>query len=132
MKPSNFYLNSDYLTLANIDKLNFTATITGAVLPSSGQYTIEYTFNCKNVGQTISRFYMHHSLWDDPDLWGVGRFGSMAWKQGSADVYEDFLILTPTNSTIKLKIFLSGTADTHVNQHTIKIKAFRFKVPNVF
>ena len=133
MKPSDFTINSDYLTLANVENRTYTATVSGAVIPSGGAYTLDYTFPCKAVGQTITRACMHHSVWNDSSLWGVGRSGSTAWTTSNNEsIYESFLLTTPSDSTIKLSIRISGTAGAIVPAHTITIKVFRFKVPNVF
>lgn len=133
MKPSDFILNSDYLTLANVENRTYTATIAGAVIPTSGSYTLSYTFPCKAVGQTITRAYMHHSVWNNSSIWGVGRSGSTSWRNSSNEaIQETYLVTTPTDSTIKLTVALSGDAGAIVPSHTITIKVFRFKVPNVF
>lgn len=132
MKPSDFSLISDYLTLANIENRTYTASIPGAVLPSSGEYTVDFTFNCTPSKQTITRAYMNHSKWNNANLWGVGREGSTSWNEGNEQVTEDMYITTPTDSTIKLFVRIQGNANVNISSHTIKIKVFRFKVPNVF
>ena len=133
MKPNDFILNSDYLTLANVENRTYTATISGAVIPSSGGYALDYTFPCKAAGQTITRACMHHSTWNNTSIWGVGTSGSTTWKNSSNKTIDEAFILTnPTDSTIKLSVYLRGDAGAIVPSHTITIKVFRFKVPNVF
>lgn len=133
MKPSDFKLNSDYLTIANVENKAYSITVPLVVMPSSGSYTLSYNLQCKPIKQSITRIYMHHSSWSDANLWGVGTFGVIGWKaNGNQDVYENVVISTPNDSTIKVSIELQGSSGITVPTHTIKLRVFRFKVPNVF
>lgn len=136
MKPRNFKLNSDYLTIANVENKSYTISVPAGTVPAGGSYTLEYTLQCRAISQAITRTYIHHSSWDNPNLWGVGTFGVVGWKNNDTnqDIFEYIMVSTPTDSTIKVSLELhdyDGTGAT-VPEHTIKLKAFRFKVPNVF
>ena len=132
MKPSDFSLISDYLTLANIENREFTADIPGAVLSNAGLYTVNFNFSVKAQPQTITRAYMHHSKWHNANLWGVGRFGDTDWYEGTHYIIERMFLTTPNDSTVKLAVEIQGDPGTSISSHSIKIKVFRFKVPNIF
>lgn len=132
MRPRDFAINSDYLTIANIENDTFTATIPSGVVPSGQIYSTDFTFTYKNIPQTITRAYMHHSKWQDETIWGVGKYGDTNWKSGNTIFYERMFITTPTDSTVKLHIEIQAPTGTTIPNHTITIKIFRFKVPNVF
>lgn len=133
MKPSNFKLNTDYLTLANVENLTFKVSIPSVQIPNSGLYTAEYTKNCKNLPIAITRACMHHSTWSNPSLYGVGRYGTIVFENSNQDVFNERVHLsTPNGSTLKLTIELQGTVGTTAPAHTVTVKVFRFRVPNVF
>lgn len=132
MKPSDFKLNSDYLTLANVENRTYSATIAAAIIPHDGIYTASYTFSCKSVDQAITRACMRHSKWNNQSIWGVGTSGYTAWEDNGHFIDETYIISTPNSSTVKLDIQLRGDAGINVPAHTITLKVFRFKVPNVF
>lgn len=130
MRPSDFRFNSDYLTLANIENLSFEGYISGGVMPSGEIITRTFTFSCKNIPQTITRVYIHHSEWE-PTVWAIGRYGSTGWSKNGNTYTERIFVSTPTDSTIKLQVELQGPSGSSIPAHTIYVKAFRFKVPDV-
>ena len=133
MKPSDFRLNSDYLTLANIENLTFTAYVPSVTLPNNALYSTTFNFSCKKTPKTMLRTYVHNSTWAEPNLWGIGTTGGNLLENASSDLFfERFFISTPTNGTIRLSVEIQGTAGKTFPAHQITIKAFRFKVPNVF
>lgn len=131
MRPRDFILNSDYLTLANVENRTYTASVSG-VIPSNGLYTATFDFACKNSPQTITRAYMHHSKWQNQNAWGVGRFGDTTWEDGNNAFYERMFVSTPSDNTIRLSVEIQGTVGATIPTHEIIVKVFRFKVPNVF
>ena len=134
MKPSNFKLISDYLTIANVENKTINVNIPGGVTPSGNVYTVSYTFQCKPISQSITRAYIHHSSWSNPNLWGLGTHAIIGWTNGNNEgIFEEVVISTPTDSTIRVDIQFQGYqwASVNVPAHTLTIKAFRFKVPNV-
>ena len=133
MKPNDFKLNTDYLTLANVENLTWTISVPTVTLPAGGLYSATYTFHCQNVPLCITRSQMHHSTWDNATLWGVGRFGETIFKNSSNNNFlERMHLTTPTGDTLQFKIELQGTPNTTAPAHTIIVKVFRFRVPNVF
>ena len=132
MRPSDFKLNSDYLTLANIENLTFTASIPSTTLPSSGLYSATFNFSCKNIPKVMTRSYMRCSNWSEPNLWGVGASGGNLLENGSDAFYERMFVATPTNGVIRLSVEIQGGVGKTIPAHEITVKVFRFKVPNVF
>ena len=133
MKPSDFKLNTDYLTLANVENLTLNVAVPASQIPNSGTYTINNTYKCKNIPIAITRACMHHSTWANDSLYAVGRAGQVEFKDSSQNVYHERIRLTtPNGDTLGVKIDISGTAGTTAPAHTITIKVFRFRVPNVF
>ncbi|MBR3254232.1 hypothetical protein IKF88_00660 [Candidatus Saccharibacteria bacterium] len=132
MKPNDFILNSDYLTLANVENKTYTVTVPTATIPSSGKYTATYNFNRDNIAQTFTRFYIHHSTWPNQKLWGMGPDGWSVFTHNGNRLEERMYVSTPTDGTIKLRIQVTGNVGATIPTHTITIKAFRFKVPNLF
>lgn len=132
MRPRDFILNSDYLTLANVENRTYTATVPSTVIPSGGLYSVTFNFTCKNVPKTITRAYMHHSKWQNQNAWGVGRLGDTIWEDGNNMFYERMFVSTPSDNTIRLTVEIQGTVGATIPMHEIIVKVFRFKVPNVF
>ena len=132
MRPNDFIMNSDYLTLANIENCTFEAFVPGGPIPASGLYTAEFNFKYQNIPQTISRTYIHHSMWSNPNLWGIGSHGDSTFSDGGGTFYERMFVSTPANDTVNLRVEIQGTNGATIPAHTVTIKVFRFKVPNLF
>lgn len=132
MRPNDFILNSDYLTLANIENKTFAVAVPGGVIPSDGIYTATFDMSWQNISGTLVRIYIHHSKWAEPNLWGIGAYGDTTYTDNGNYFYERMFVTTPTDKTVRLSVEIQGDVGTTIPSHTVTIKAFRFKVPNLF
>lgn len=132
MRPNDFIMNSDYLTIANVENNTYEVTIPGGQILPSGLYTATFNLSRSNISQTFTRVYIHHSKWDNPSLWGIGSTGDTIFEDNGRSFYERIFVTTPADNTLRLKVEVQGDANAMVPSHKITIKAFRFKVPNVF
>jgi len=137
MKPDDFDLNSDYLTLANVDNYAETITVPAVTVPAGGKYKFNYDITAKKpIKATFVRMCVHHNKWSDSTIWGVGGFGSTAWMDNGHRIVETMNSYSLSDNKIRFTSTISldpaSSSNVTVPAHTIKVRISRFKIPNVF
>lgn len=131
-RPSDFILNSDYLSIAQTNRGSFTITIPPGNLQPAGQTgdTVDLTFSYKYPASTgsIDRFMVKVDDWKyEAAFYIVITFGENEEAIGYISLYR----ANPT--TIKARYFVGNRSQSIITYQSfpIKIKITSFHSPNV-
>lgn len=126
-KPSDFFMNTDYLPLAETAKNEFTAYFGPETL--SGEITRTADFNVKPTKGAIDRMLISRNG-------GPYRVGDSVWAQlesGQNTANISFWVYRPNASTIRVRYrAYTSSPSFSVPAQTIKVKIASFEPPNVF
>jgi hypothetical protein len=127
MRPSDFILNSDYLSIAQTGRNTFTLTIGGGTLPVNGYSEQNLDFPINAVTGAIDRIMISKDS-------GNYRLGSVMTAYPNNDVRCDVAVYRNASNTLRAQVILqnySGGTATYPSM-TFGIKVSTFMPPNVF
>lgn len=127
MKPSEFILNSDYLSIAQVGSKTYDLTI-GAGSITLGNYTEQnIDFQAQAIAGAVSRVMIAKDG-------GNYRLGSSMTFYPTSEIRGDIQVFRQTASTIRVKVTLQnyGQGTSSYPSMTFKIKVSSFMPPNVF
>lgn len=122
-KPSDFILNSDYLSLAQTGSTEFTAYFAQATLPAGQPYTQYQDFSAKGDAGGIDMYLVSLNGSD----YAIG-------PEYVSSVVNPFLsVIAFRISPTKIRVQLHGYSSSGYNMpmQTVKLKVSSFKAPNV-
>lgn len=127
MKPSNFILNSDYLSIAQVSSNTYTLTIAAGTL-TGNNYTEQNTDFKIRAQQGASDRIMISK--DGGDY----KVGSYQQLEPATDIYGFIRLSRTSADTIQAKVVLENySASTNsYPAMTFSIKVSSFRPPNVF
>ena len=134
MKPSKFTMNSDYLSIAQVDRQTYTLTIGGGSL-APGAY-IEQNFDFTTAPQqgSVDRILISKNGSD----FRLGAYMTLipTWDPGYNNNVYGFLNIIRTSSTnLRGQLILENAAVSATSTYpamAFTIKVASFKPPNVF
>lgn len=131
-KPSNFTMNSDYVSLAQTDSDEFTAFFAPEHFDSGYQNTRTRDFTVKTSKGAIDMFMI--SLNGADYVLGADLLAHQIGQGDPPYYYLDFLVLRTGPSTIQVQLheacYYTGGFD--MPMQTVKVKVASFKPPNLF
>ena len=123
MRPSDFILNTDYLSLAQTNKADFTAFFAPETF-AAGDHERTQDFTIKKTQGAIDRVLMSHNN---------GQFivGDKLIIQSSPNnVYVNVFRTNP--STIRVRLHVSASSSYSMPTQNIRIKIAGFQPPNIY
>lgn len=128
MKPSNFILSSDYLSIAQISSGDYTVNISSGTLPANGGNT-EQSFNFSATSQNgaIDRVLISK----DGGRYYVGSYRSI---NPATNVYGFISVYRASAANIRAQVVLENQSASQASYPamTFSIKVSNFAPPNVF
>ena len=128
-KPSDFFMNTDYLPLAETAKNEFTAYFGPETLSGGTQIERTSDFAVKATKGAIDRMLISRNG-------GPYRVGDSVWAQLESGQYTaniSFWMYRPNASTIRVRYrAYTSNPSFSVPAQTIKVKIASFEPPNVF
>ena len=128
-RPSDFILNSDYLTIAQTDKTEQTVTIGGGTVTTQTNITQDFMY--KSTPGTVSRFMIRAGT-DDFTL-GNELVVKPVWDANDK-VLGNIRVYRVDDSTCRFSLTyqnMSGNPSSTFPAMTYTIKIVNFKSPNV-
>ena len=133
MKPSDFTLNSDYLSIAQVDSNTYNVYVGGGTLVQGGYSEQNFDFTTASQQGSVDRILI------DKDGGGY-RLGSYmtlipTWSSGYDNNVAGFIQVFRTSSTnLRAQLVLenAGSGTSTYPAMTFQIKVSSFKPPNVF
>lgn len=122
MKPSDFILNTDYLSLAQTAKKEFQAYFAPEPF-ASGQFNRTQDFTIPRTQGAIDRILISHNG-------GNYIVGDKLVISESPVVYVNVYRTSPTNVRVRLHVYT--TSQFSMPAHTIRVKIASFQPPNVY
>jgi hypothetical protein len=147
MKASNFTLNSDFLSIAQVNSKEFTVYVGGGTLMPEEQSVQEFSFRSPTQNGCIDRimikkdasnYMVGYYLSCYPDVieaYWVDSDGNKHYIDGTGLLLAQLIIYRSDKNTLnaKLVIWTNATyATITYSSMTFNIKISSFKVPNVF
>lgn len=130
MRPSDFKLNSDYLSIAQIDAKTYTVTV-GAGTLQPGQYLVQnFNFTIPSRQGAIDRILIKK----DSSDYIAGSFAHFYIGVGNPiHGYLSVFHSSKTNLRAELALWNTDTSNPHSYPNmSFKIKVASFHPPNVF
>lgn len=128
MKPSDFILSSDYLSIAQISSGDYTVNVSSGTLPANGGNT-EQNFDFSTTAQNgaIDRVLISK----DGGRYYVGSYRSI---NPATNVYGFISVYRTSATNIRAQVVLENQSTSQVTYPaiTFNIKVFNFVPPNVF
>lgn len=133
MRPSDFKLNTDYLTIANVDKFRQSITVPPFTLNPGQTYLTSLELVIPGSVGCFIQTYIHHDSWQNEKIWGAGNGGTIL-NVGGVPVYVSILTYLVSNDRIRVDFFIDADSDQPVNvpMQSVQLKFLRFKIPNLF
>lgn len=133
-KPSDFILNSDYLSLAQTGSKEITAYFPAETFPAGYQYTRTQDFTVEPSKGAIDMFLI--SLNGADYVLGASLIDSLIgtdWQGQSHDYNLEFLVIRTNPTTIQVQLHEYNTSPNGYSMptQTVKVKVSSFKAPNV-
>ena len=133
MKPSDFILNSDYLSIAQTSSNTYNVTVGAGSLTLNGHSVQNFDFNTKAQTGTIDRILISKDG-------GSFRVGSSltfypTWSGDySNNVRGDVFVYRTDKTNIRVQVILQnyGTGTSTYPNMTFAVKVSSFRPPNVF
>lgn len=124
-KPSDFIINTDYLSIAQSGNFEFTASFAAQTYAGGYAYNRDQDFSIESIKGAVDRFMISRNG-DDYTV------GNLRYHRENSSYYSIF-VYRPNSSTlrIRLRAFSSQPSFT-VPAQTVKVKVSCFKPPNVF
>lgn len=127
MKPSDFILNSDYLSLARIDKSNFNQTIPSLSVAAQGRATKDFFISLPNtqIG-AIDRYFFSV---DSSDYF----IGSTWTKYYASNTYISIFFDRTGSNQIRVRVnYYNFSASSYTfPSYSLAVKVSTFKPPNI-
>ena len=131
MKPSDFILNSDYLSIAQTGKNTYTANIPTGSLQPNAYVELPFNFTIASEPGAIDRVYTKKDSGD----YVLGTYRDFYIDYVGYEGIRGFLMVTRTTATnLRVIVNLENQATTAKSYPamTFKIKVATFRPPNVF
>ena len=127
MKPSDFILNSDYLSIAQVGSKTLDVSIGAGSLAIDSYSEQNIDLNVQSIAGAIDKIMISKDG-------GSFRLGSMMTFYPNNDVRGDINIYRESAGKIRAKITLQNqsSSTTSYPAMSFKIKVSSFKPPNVF
>lgn len=132
MRPSDFRLTTDYLTIANVDKFQQTVTVPPFTITPGQAYTTSIELAVPSSPGCFIQTYIHHDSWQNPKIWGAGNGGTILNVDGTA-VYVSILTYLVASDRIRIDFFIDADTEQNVDvpMQSVQFKFVRFKIPNL-
>lgn len=131
MKPSDFILNSDYLSIAQTQRKTYDVYFGGGSLLVNGDTYQTVDFNTPPQQGAIDRILIQK----DGGNWFFGSYMTLtpSWD-GTNQVVGFIGVSRPNKNTLRVEFYLQnyGSGTSTYPSMTFKIKVSTFRPPNVF
>lgn len=127
MKPNEFKMNTDYLSIAQTNKQEVTCVIPGGTVRGGGQVLQDYDFNIKPTPGSIDQIFISKDGGD----YMVGHM--FATRINPA--YMEVIVNRTSASNLRVELMVSNfisSSSVSYPTMTLKVKIISFKPPNVF
>lgn len=128
MKPSDFVLNSDYLSIAQIDSNTYSLTVnSGSIAGQGGSVERDYDFIARAQAGAVDRVLIKK----DTGRYYVGSYRAL---NPATDIYGFISVYRTSSTNIRAQVVLenySASTATYPSM-TFSIKVTSFAPPNVF
>ena len=132
MKPSDFILNSDYLSIAQLDAKEYTVYVGGGSLQIDGYTEQNFNFTTSTQQGVMDRILIKK---DNQDyLLGAYMELFPTWNDPGQKVSGFIHVFRPDSKTIRAQLVLENRA-SEVSSYpsmTFTIKVSSFEPPNIF
>ena len=131
MKPSDFILHRDYLSIAQTGKNTYTVNVAGGTLQGNACIELPYNFTITSEPGAIDRVYTKKDSGD----YVLGTYRDFYIDYVGYEGIRAFLMVTRTTATnLRVIVNLENQATTAKSYPamTFKIKVATFRPPNVF
>lgn len=133
MRPSDFILNSDYLSIAQVDSKTYDVTVGAGSLVFQGVTEQNFDFNTTAQAGAVDRILISK----DGGSYRLGSYMTLipVWESDFSNNVVGFLNVYRTSRTnIRAKLVLENysTGTSTYPSMTFKIKVSSFRPPNVF
>lgn len=123
MKPNDFTMNTDFLSLAGTGTASFTASFGAESIGAGNTFTREQTFNIDAVKGAIDRVLISRN----GGSYTVGN--SVYVSDGNG--YFRIVVYRPNSFTLGVRVHGYAINNYNFPAQTIKIKVASFKPPNI-
>lgn len=135
MKASDFILNSDYLSIAQVDKTNYTFTVPGGTIGPDDYMSQNYDFSTTAQNNTIDNVLIRK----DADSFIHGDYMWIQPTKTANGVISGFVrVYRPSATTIRAQIMLENLSYIYPGVSlsypgmAFTVRVSSFKVPNAF
>lgn len=133
MKPSDFKLNSDYLSIAQVDSNTYNVTVGAGSLAVNSYTEQNFDFNTRGQQGAVDRILIKK----DSGNYMLGSYMTLipTWSSDFSNNVSGFIQIYRTSKTnIRAKLVLQnfGQGTSTYPNMTFSIKVCSFKAPNVF
>ena len=128
MKPSDFILNSDYLSIAQTGSSSYSVTVnSGSIAGQGGHFERDFDFTAPALAGAIDRVLISK----DGGRYYVGMYRSI---NPSGDIYGFISVYRTSASNIRVQVVLENYSPYTATYPTMafSIKISTFQPPNVF
>ena len=125
MKPNNFVFNTDYLSLAQTNKVDLTAIFAAETFPAGQAHNRYQDLTVSSSQGAIDRVLISRNG-------GDYIIGSNLTISTFPDVQISVYRTSPTNLRVRLHVFTNQTGGYSMPMQTLSIKLTSFKPPNIF
>lgn len=134
MKPSDFTMNSDYLSIAQTGSNTYTVNVAGGTLSPGGNTEQNFDFTTTAQNGSVDRIMISKDAGD----YIIGSYMRLipTWEADFSNNVVGFIRIHRTSSTniraqVVLENYAMGASSTY-SAMTFSIKVASFKPPNVF
>ena len=128
-KPSDFIMNTDYLTLAQSGKYGFTATFPSETFAPGNSYTRTRDFSVPSIKGALDRVLISQNGGN----YVIGSYYLIPYDDNVLKSVS-ITVFRANSSTVRVRLFVhvGGGENFVMPAQTIKVKISCFQPPNVF
>lgn len=127
-KPNQFIVNTDYLSIAQSDNVEYTASFPSETF-SAGTYNRDQDFSISTTKGALDRILISRN----GDDYTVGSYRLVDVSSSGLATYFSINVYRPSSNTIRVRLHIHSSRESFtVPAQTIKIKVACFQPPNVF
>ena len=123
MKPNDFTMNTDFLSLAGTGTASFTANFGAETISAGNTFTREQEFKTNAVKGAIDRVLLARNS-------NTYTVGNSIYVQNN-DGYFTVVVFRPNSFTLRIRIHGYAINNFSLPAQTIKAKIASFKPPNI-
>lgn len=123
MKPNDFTMNTDFLSLAGTGTASFTANFGAETISAGNTFTREQEFKVDATKGAIDRVLLSRNG-------STYTVGNSVYVQ-TGDGYFTVVVFRPNSFTLRIRIHGYAINNFYLPAQTIKAKVASFKPPNI-